>query len=207
MIIYDHRRGEVINASTGLVVEQHAIDPGPEWRSYRPGARRCHVMYRGEPGALKFFKSLSPGHVYEDARYIMEKLGLGGRAGALAAIMYSCKRFGVPFDNELFRLGGVGRSRVYRVYRRLLEELGSPPRIDDAVLSQVVSVAVRLGRPWLASMAATIYRRLREKYQGYRPAILAAVALVKSGLLAKEASKLLGVPLSTLSKALKNIGG
>ena len=72
-------------------------------------------MYRRDPEPLRFFKGLVPMYVYEDAKYIVRKLGLGGRAGALAAIMYSCKRFGVSFNQELLRLAGVDRGRVYRL--------------------------------------------------------------------------------------------
>ena len=207
MLVYDRARGEVIDSKTGLVVVDHVIDHGPEWRSYRPGTRRCHVMYRRDPEPLRFFKGLVPKYVYEDAKYIMRKLGLGGRAGALAAIMYSCKRFGVSFNQELLRLGGVDKGRVYRVYRRLLEELGPPPRIDDAVVSQITSIAVRLGRPGIVSKAVKEYLRLREKHQGYRPTTLAAVALVRAGLPARDVAKLLNVSPSTLSKALKNTRG
>ena len=36
MLVYDRARGEVIDSKTGLVVVDHVIGHGPEWRSYRP---------------------------------------------------------------------------------------------------------------------------------------------------------------------------
>ncbi len=135
----------------------------------------------------------------------MRKLGLGGRAGALAAIMYSAKRYGVPLPAEVFYFINSEKRAVYRVYRRIVEELGPPGRMEDAVVAQLAGLAVRLGKPHLAPLAVMLYRRLREKNQGYRSTTLAAVALVKAGLPPKEVSKYLGVAPSTLSKALKRV--
>ena len=205
MLVYDKTRAEVVDAETGLVVEDRLIDPGPEWRSYRPERRRCHVMHRQDPEELRFFQGLVPRYVYEDAGYIMRKLRLGGRAGALAAIMYSAKRYGVPLPAEVFYFINAEKRTVYRVYRRIVEELGPPGRMEDATVAQLTGLAVRLGKPHLAPLAVMLYRRLREKNQGYRSTTLVAVALVRAGLPPKEVSKYLGVAPSTLSKALKRV--
>jgi len=205
MLVWDRIRGEVINASTGEVIEDRMIDPRPEWRSYKPNARRCHVMYRKDPEPLRFFKGLIPKYVYEDAGYIMKKLRLGSRAAALAAIVYSCKRHGVPVPAELARLINTDRKAVHRTYRRIVEELGAPERTDDAAMAQVAGLAVRLGRPHLAITAVKLYRTLRKKHQGHRPTTLAAVALVKTGFKISLVSRHLGVPASTISKALKHV--
>ena len=205
MLVYDKFRAEVVDAETGVVLEERMIDPGPEWRSYRPERRRCHVMYRRDPEPLRFFRGLIPKYVYEDARYIMRKLRLGGRAGALAAIMYSAKRYGVPLPSEVVYFINVEKRTVYRVYRRIVEELGAPERIEDVATAQLVGLAVKLGKPQLAPLAVKLYRRLREKNQGYRTSTLVAVALVRAGLPAREVSRYLGVAPSTLSKALKRV--
>lgn len=209
MLVYDKARGEIVESETGLVVADHIIDQGPEWRSYRPEKRRCHVMYRRNPEPLRFFKGLIPKYVYEDAGRIMRRLGLGGRAGALAAIMYSAKRYGVPLPSEAVYFINAEKRAVYRVYRRIVEELGVPERIEDATTAQLVGLAVKLGKPHLAPLAVKLYRRLREKNQGYRSSTLAAVALVlvlgRAGLPAREVTRYLGVAPSTLSKALKRV--
>ena len=205
MLVWDKTRAEVIDTSTGEVVEDRIIDPGLEWRSYRPERRRCHVMYRRDPEPLRFFKGLIPRYVYEDAGYIMRRLRLGDRAGALAALMYSAKRYGVPLPSEVFYFINSEKRTVYRVYRRIVEELGPPGRMEDAAVAQAAGLAVRLGKPHLAPMVVKLYRRLRERNQGYRSTTLAAVALVKAGLPQKEVSRFLGVAPSTLSKALKRV--
>ena len=205
MFVYDKSRAEVVDAETGAVLEERMIDPGPEWRSYRPESRRCHIMYRKDPEPLRFFRGLVPRYVYEDAGYIMRGLGLRGRAAALAALMYSAKRYGVPLPTEVFYFIDYEKRSVYRVYRRIVEELGPPGRMEDAAVAQVAGLAVRLGKPHLAPMVVKLYRRLREKNQGYRSTTLAAVALVKAGLPAREVSRYLGVAPSTLSKALKRV--
>jgi len=205
MLVWDRAKGEIIDASTGEVVEEKLIDHGPEWRSYRPERRRCHVMYRRDPEALRLFRGLVPRYVYEDAGNIMRRLGLGGRAAALAAIIYSCKRHGVPVPAELARLINTDRKAVHRTYRRIVETLGAPERTDDAAMAQVAGLAVKLGRPQLAITAVKLYRTLRKKHQGHRPTTLAAVALVKTGFKISLVSRHLGVPPSTISKALKHV--
>ncbi len=60
---YDKSRAEVVDASTGEVVEDRIIDQGPEWRSYKPDARRCHVMYHKDPIELRLFRGLVPRYV------------------------------------------------------------------------------------------------------------------------------------------------
>jgi len=205
MLVWDKARAEVIDAETGEVVEDRLIDLGPEWRSYEPERRRCHVMYRKDPEPLRFFRGFIPKYVYEDAGHIMRRLRLGGRAGALAAIMYSAKRFGVPLPVEAVYFINAEKRTVYRVYRRIVEELGAPERIEDAATAQLVGLAVKLGKPQLAPLAVKLYRRLREKNQGYRTSTLVAVALVRAGLPAREVSRYLGVAPSTLSKALKRV--
>lgn len=205
MLVYDKSRAEVVDAETGLVVEERIIDPGPEWSRYRPEKKRCHVMYRRDPEPLRFFRGIVPKYVYEDAVYIMRRLGLGGWTGALAAIMYSCRRFGVPLPPEIVYFINMDRRSVYRVYGRIVEKLGAPGRGEEAAIASLVGAAVRLGRPRLASYAVELYRRLREKNQGYRSTTLAAVALVKAGLPPRQVSRLLGVASSTLFKALKRV--
>lgn len=205
MLIYNKYRAEVVDAETGEVLEERMIDPGPEWIRFRPEKKRCRIMYRRSPKSLRFFRGLIPRYVYEDAGHIMRRLGLGGRAGALAAIMYSAKRYGIPLPSELVYFINTGKRAVFRVYRRIREELGIPEKIEDAATAQLVGLAVKLGKPHLAPLAVKLYRRLREKNQGYRSSTLVAVALVRAGLPAGEAAKYLGVPPSTLYKALKRV--
>jgi len=39
LVVYDHERGEYIDASTGLVIEEGAVSLGKEWREYSPEDR------------------------------------------------------------------------------------------------------------------------------------------------------------------------
>lgn len=107
-----------------------------------------------------------PKYVYETARYIMRGLRLGGRIGALAIIMYSAKRCGVPLPTEVVYIINIEKRMIYRVYRRV-EELRARERIEVAATAQPVDLAFKLGKPHLAPLADKLYRRLREKNQRY----------------------------------------
>ena len=121
-------------------MEIRLIDPEPEWRSYRSERRRCHVTHRKDPEPLRFFRGLVPRYVYEDAGYIMRKLGLRSRTGALAALMYSAKRYGVPLPAEVFYFIDSEKRAVYRVYRRIVEKLGPPGRMSKPLLILIIIV-------------------------------------------------------------------
>ena len=207
MVIYDSKRGEIIDSSSGLVLEDHVIDYGPEWRSYKPQLRRSEPLRHSKPRYLAELKGFVPRIVIEDAEWILRKLKLGyGRAQVAAAVIYASKRMGIPIDERfLMEKLGTMKGKVLRYYRWILVELGSPD-IDKAVIAKIIAILSNIGDTHRAIEVIKFYKKVREALQARSPRVLAAACIVKVlGISMVEAARAMGTSTTSVREVLQQL--
>ena len=205
VIIYDSKRGEVVDSATGLVLEDHIIDYGPEWRSYKPQLKRGEPLRHSRPRYLAELRGILPRIVIDDAEWILRKLKLGyGRAQVAAAVIFASKRMGIPIDEKLvMEKLDITKGKVLRYYRWILVELG-PPDIDRAIIAKIIAILSNMNAAHRAIEVIKFYRKVREILQARSPRVLAAACIVKVlGISIAEASKAMGISTTSVREVLQ----
>lgn len=131
----DERHGETVCANCGLVIEEDAIDPGPDWRAFDPEQR----AKRSRAGP---------------ARTVMRHdLGLGSEIG------YGRDAKGKQVGGKT--RSQLGRMRRY--HRQATYKPGADRNVVRA-LSEIERITNALGLPeTVAETAATTYRRAQQE--------------------------------------------
>lgn len=204
VVIYDSKRGEVVDSATGLVLEDHIIDYGPEWRSYKPQLKRGEPLRHSRPRYLAELRGILPRIVIDDAEWILRKLKLGyGRAQVAAAVIYASKRMGIPIDEKLvMEKLDITKGKVLRYYRWILVELGSPD-VDKPIIARIIATLSNMNVAHRAIEVIKFYRKAREILQARSPRVLATACIVKVlGISIAEASKAMGTSTTSVREVL-----